>query len=251
MTSTADIHNMLAGLRREFINELASRLDEVETRILALATEPGHAELYRQIHSLKGSGGTHGLDLLSFACHQLEEEITRLDSQQQLHEKEGVQTLLDYVDVLRRIQTMAQQETDGEVAIRDTLQRLREASTGDRSEILLVEPAGSIAQMVSQCLHALPVAVTSKNSGLDALELLLHRKYDLVITALETRSLSGQALIAAAKTMRRYRHGLPCILLTSNPLNPDSLVVAPDHVVVRNQHFGTTVRQIVSDVLQI
>jgi CheY-like chemotaxis protein/HPt (histidine-containing phosphotransfer) domain-containing protein len=251
VNSPAEVKLMLDALRKEFLNDLHGRIDDIEQLVLALPVHDRYEELYRHIHSLKGSGGTHGLELLSFACHQIEEEMNRLKAAGELAEEVGIRLLLDYIDVLRSINTMALQTSPDEKPIRDALQALRGASTGDRREILLVEPAGSIADMICESLAELPVKVTTENSGLQALELLLYRNYDLIVSALETRSLNGQALIAAAKSMRRYRCGLPCVLLTSNPLTPGSGVLAPDYVVVRNMQFGNQLQHIVMDELLV
>ncbi len=103
--------------------------------------------------------------------------------------------------------------------------------------------------MICENLAGLPVKVTTENSGLQALELLLYRNHDLLVSALETRSLNGQVLIAAAKSMRRYQCGLRCVLHASNPLTPGSGVLAPDYVVVRNMQFGAQLQRIVVDEL--
>ncbi len=100
---------MLDALRKEFLNDLHGRIDDIEQLVLALPVHDRHEELYRHIHGLKGSGGTHGLELLSFACHQIEEEMKRLNAAGELAEEVRIRLLLDYIDVLRSINIMALQ----------------------------------------------------------------------------------------------------------------------------------------------
>jgi len=66
---------LLEGMRADFLAELPERCDSFDESILALEKSPDDREafneLYRGVHSLKGSGGTHGLSIITTLCHQL------------------------------------------------------------------------------------------------------------------------------------------------------------------------------------
>ena len=69
-----------AELERErdsYLRELVSTLEEIESLVLDLSGANGDAEqtrsLARQIHTIKGTAGSLGLDLLSLAAHRMED----------------------------------------------------------------------------------------------------------------------------------------------------------------------------------
>jgi len=76
-----DIARLLAYLRPQYIAVLPSKLDGIESIILKLSDtvdfNPQFDELYREIHNLKGSAGTHDLHIISTIAHHLENSLTK------------------------------------------------------------------------------------------------------------------------------------------------------------------------------
>ena len=63
------MQKMLRQLRATFLDELPERLDRLDNLLLDIeklgaATGEEFNELYRGVHSIKGSGGTHGLHII-------------------------------------------------------------------------------------------------------------------------------------------------------------------------------------------
>ncbi len=87
---------------KRYLEEFLQDLDEVESLVLKLADESKKADTLLQIsrivHSLKGTAGSYGFDLLSSACHKIEDQF--LSS-----EFVGADTLID--DLLGLKDTMA------------------------------------------------------------------------------------------------------------------------------------------------
>ncbi len=200
-TAPEDIRRLLAQLRREFLAELPDRIATIESLIL----DGGREEtLCREVHSLKGLGGTHGIDILSFACHQFEEALARTTD---------TDRRLAYVDVLRRIQALGEAADGQAESLHQRLQALRDAESGPAAvtDLLLVEPSAAQAAMLRERLADLPLRLDHCDDGLTALELYLHRHHGIVITAGEPRRLPGAALVAAV----RHCRGEPLCLLVS------------------------------------
>jgi len=65
-------------------------------------------ELFRGVHSLKGSGGTHGLGIITTVCHELENLLTETDVKNGFGAVFATRALA-YVDILRRIEKVARQ----------------------------------------------------------------------------------------------------------------------------------------------
>lgn len=233
------IEALLEKLKQEFIAELPVRIHDLEELVLHLDSEDQYAELYRRLHSLKGSGGTHGIEILSFACHQMEEELERLSREDTLKEKESVNILLEYLDILSEIQQSARTGEDSSSAIRQRLQQLRVITVGDAIEVLIIEPSKSISDLLSQILSGLAVNITITDNGMQGLELLLNRTFQVVISAYETSLLNGLCVIAAAKSLRRYQKlGLTTIVISSNKPEFEPSDLAPDYCLKRDVNLS-------------
>lgn len=59
-------------------------------------------ELYRQVHTLKGSGGTYGLDFLSDICHPFEDLLSAIIETPLLTKQDAIELGLNYVDLMRK-----------------------------------------------------------------------------------------------------------------------------------------------------
>jgi chemotaxis protein histidine kinase CheA len=247
----SDNHNnqieaLLANLKREFIAELPTRFQEMEELILGLSTNNNYAEIYRNVHSLKGSGGTHGIEILSFACHQLEEELERLHKDNSITKTSSINILLEYLDLLKSIQEAELDKKDNSKEVRDHLKLLRDKTVGEAIEVLIIEPSKSFSVLLSQILSELSVNITVTDNGIKGLQLLLNRTFQVVISAFETRSLNGLAVIAAAKSQRRYQKlGLTTIVISSNAPEFEASSLAPDYCLKRNEKLDETLAKII------
>jgi chemotaxis protein histidine kinase CheA len=205
-------------------------LDEL---ILKLEKAPedlnSFAELYRGVHSLKGSGGTHGLSIITTLCHQLESYLSETDA------KHGFDTAfasrsLAYVDLLRRVELIAQQTSPNYSAIESDLETLRQAGLQSRKTGLIAESSPMMAALYQQALGKMPLQLTLVDNGLAALERLLQEHYDFVIVGREVKELNGIAMIVALRSSQVRNQNIPAILVSSN------LDAVPDHA-----GFGATI----------
>lgn len=228
-TAPPAIQALLERLRQEFLEELPTRIDAIERLILAPGADGN--DLCRQVHSLKGLGGTHGIDILAFACHQFEETLATTETAAPEARRD---TLLAYVDILRRIQALGGQADQQAETVRQALRNLREGGRGRHTEILLVEPSAAMAALLQERLGSLPVRIDVTDDGLAALELYLHRRHDIVITAGEPRRLHGPALIAAIGQMR---DPALCLLITADATVSKAASGGADHVLQRDREL--------------
>ena len=246
------IEALLANIRLEFIAELPSRFQKMEDLILGLNAQDNYAELYRNVHSLKGSGGTHGIEILSFTCHQLEEELERLHKNNAIAQTVSINILLEYIDILKNIYDAELEELENSKSIRDQLKSLRDTNVGKAIEVLVIEPSKSYSVMLSQILSELGVNITVTDNGMKGLQLLLNRTFQVVISAYETRTLNGLAVIAAAKSQRRYKKlGLSTIVISSNTPEFEKSSLCPDFCLMRDikldEHLVKIIKQEIND----
>lgn len=209
---------LLARMRGEFIGELAERCERLDDLILNLEKSPDKREifdeLYRGVHSLKGSGGTHGLSIITTICHQLENLITGADEHKAFGSAFATRAF-PYVDLLRRVEEIARQDKPDYSFIEADLETLRQSGLQSRKSVLIAELSSTMAGFYKQVLAGLPLQVGFEDNGLTALERLLHESFDLVIVGREIKELNGIAMMAALRHSQSSNHDIPAILISS------------------------------------
>lgn len=210
------IEAMLAQLRQAFLEEMPGRCDEIEDLVLKLEADRGNQalfqDLYRKVHSLKGSGGTHGLSLVTGICHHLENHLTEFQGKLDGERANGA---LAHVDLLRRLAACGGEGPDL-ASIEESLASLQKAAALGRRSVLLAESSRAMLGMYKQALAKLPLQVTCVDDGLAALQSLMHQRFDYVVLAGELKGLNGVAVAAALRASGGRNANLPIILVSSN-----------------------------------
>lgn len=211
------IEAMLAQLRRGFLEELPGRCDEIEDLVLKLEGAKDDQEtfqaLYRNVHSLKGSGGTHGLGIVTRICHDLE---NRLSESGGGLDPERTNAVLAHVDLLRRVALEAENQATF-TAIEEALAGLQAAASRGRRAVLLAESSRAMQGLYQQALGHLPMCMTCVDDGLGALQLLLDQPFDYAMLAGELKGLNGVAVASALRVSGGRNATVPVILISSNP----------------------------------
>lgn len=217
-TSMAAFQALLVGMREAFLDELPERCDSFEGLILNLEKSPDDCEtfnaLYRGVHSLKGSGGTHGLVILTTVCHQLENLLTEAEARHDFG-KTFASRALAYVDLLRQVECQVHQDTPDYSAIEADLDVLRQLARQSRRAGLIAESSATLAGIYQQALADLPLQLTVAGNGLTALELLLREPFDFVIVGRELKELNGIALMSALRVSQTRNQKIPALLVSS------------------------------------
>ncbi len=218
---------LLKGMREDFLAELPERCDSCDELILALERTPDDREafneLYRGVHSLKGSGGTHGLSIITSLCHQLENLLSDADAKEDFGAAFASRALA-YVDLLRQVETVAKQGKPDYSTIEAELETLRQLTLQRRKAGLIAESSTVMAGLCQKALEALPLQLTVASDGMTALAQLLHEPFDFVIVGRELKELNGIALMAALQAAQARNKNIPAILVSSKR---DAV---PDHV---------------------
>lgn len=243
----ADFTVLLAGMRDDFVVELPERCDLLEEWILAMGQGKGDAfdELFRNVHSLKGSGGTFGLPLVTSICHQFESFVSAARGR---FDPLAVSHALSYVDLLRRVADVPEREGVFAIAIEQDLEQLRISSMPGCASVLLVEPSVSTRKFCQGVLEPLSVRLVSQDRGLSALELLLNQPFDLLVAARELPDLNALALVAALRESGGRNKDIPVILISSNS-TPAPAYLNINTTIKRDAAFVTTLARCAGDVL--
>ncbi|MFZ2406886.1 MAG: Hpt domain-containing protein [Methylobacter sp.] len=243
----ADFSQLLAGMRDDFVRELPDRCDLLEQGVLALERGGAGAfdELYRQIHSLKGAGGTFGVPVSTSICHQFESFISAARGR---FDPLAVSYALSYVDLLRRVAEAPEQDGVLTIAIEQDLEQLRISSMPGCASVLLVEPSVATRKFCQGVLEPLSVRLVSQDRGLSALELLLHQPFDLLVAARELPDLNALALVAALRESGGRNKDIPVILISSNAA-PAPVYLNINATIKRDAEFVSTLTRCAEDVL--
>lgn len=240
-----DFALLLSGMRDDFVEELPERCDFIEEGVLALECNATNAldELYRRVHSLKGSGGTFGLPLVTSICHQFESFISIARGHFDPLAKSNA---LAYVDLLRRVALVS--DNSAATAIEHDLEQLRLSSMPGCASVLLLEPSIATRKFCQGVLQPLSVRLVSQDRGLPALELLLHQPFDLLIAARELPDLNALALVAALRESGSRNKDIPVILISSSSV-PVPAYLNISATIKRDADFVATLGRWTGDVL--
>ena len=78
--SDFDFDAQLEEAKNEYIEKSLQDLEQWELLIIKLkelnSREETTKEMFREIHSLKGSSGTYGLEFVAKVCHKFEESLS-------------------------------------------------------------------------------------------------------------------------------------------------------------------------------
>jgi chemotaxis protein histidine kinase CheA len=228
---TADFSSLLAEMQADFIDELPERCNRLEERVLDLerGERASFDELYRQVHSLKGSGGTFGLPIITTICHQFESFIG--ERHERFDAKASTQALA-FVDLLRKSCLPAARQPQGVAAIEQALEQLHAASLQGRASVLTVDASEAMRKFYQEVFNGKAVRLVLLDSGLAALACLLHEPFDLLVISRELPDLNGVAVLAALRESRCRNSDMAAIMVSSNP------APAPEHL-----HIRATVRR--------
>jgi len=242
---------MLNALRSTYLNDLPSHIDELESLLLKLESHGFDLEicreLYRRIHSLKGSGGTYGMHVISDVCHPFEDLISHFLEHTELLHQGFITTALDYIDLLRRVTYYYQQSKVPSEEIKSQLQVLRQRALQDPYSALIVESSDVVVNIIKDVLKTYRFRLEVAKDGYLALGRILSEPFDLVITGLETPRMNGMALISAAQRLGGKSKNTTCILITASQLKQDEDL--PDFVLQKDAMFRESFNKIVQRLI--
>ena len=232
------VNDLLAQLHQGFLDDLPARIDKIEAEIMSSHDSDTFDELFRMVHSLKGSAGTYNFYEISNIAHSMEDVMTTLMQKQMFSEPSTVQILLKFIDLLR---TTTESFIHTKAAPRDleeSLVKLRQQVFGEKLKVLVVEPSKLYASLIAHSLENLSIDFTFVPDGMQGLENLLINQYDMLISSLETPRLNGDALVAALRLVHNYNKDIESILITSRSreaiANPDDFSAIVDRKAVKD-----------------
>lgn len=254
-TNISHVDFLLKQIKESFLDGLNERCDELELLVLSLGESSGvqdnYDELYRKIHSLKGSGGTNGVPVISTICHHFEDQMNILDGNLERANENFIGICLSYVDLLRQTVTIAKEEFQDFTTVENELACIRQDLVGNNITVLIVESSAVMSAMCRDALADFPIQVKQIDDGLKALEILLHEKFDIVIVSKVLKSLNGVALISALKASESVSRDICTVMLTSTSNIQFPVGCKPNYLIQRDSKMvdslTTVARKIIDE----
>lgn len=254
--STPDpLQAVLRQLRGTFLEELPEKFDRLEYLLLEMerngANTESFNEAYRIVHSLKGSGGTFGLHIITTICHQMEDLLNTTEGGTKFTPR-LVAFSLKYLDLLQLAAEQINAGAESFLQVEQQLADLRQQLAPKHFSVLLANNSKLETSICLQTLSNLPVHAVVINDGLEALARALSEHFDLVITANEIPRLNGIALVGALKLSESSLPHIKTILLTSNKavIKPDACINA-DHIILKDGKLSQNLAEAVKSALGI
>ena len=246
----AQFEAMLRQMRAGFLAELPERCNHLEDAVLGLEADPAaesiYEELYRNVHSLKGSGGTFGIAVITGICHQFESFLAEHHGR---YDQAFGSTSLGYIDLLRQAGELAATAKPDYQPLEAALERLRASVLQNRQPVLVAESSGMMKALYQQALETMPVQLTFVDNGLEALDRLLRSPFRLLIIGRELADLNGMAVIAALRASGSRNRSLPVILVSSSREQaPAHLGI--DHILPRDIELASRLPAKVGSLIQ-
>ena len=232
--------SIVQRLRAEFLADAQERLTEIESVIGAnyhgdMPADEAMLKIRRHAHNLKGMGASFQFPIISLIAHRLEDYVASLRAIEERH----------FTDVGRFVDTVkGLLESDGEKlqpseSEQNKILRSLPAKWLDEVvgapindvEILLVAQSKVSSRVVERELVACGYRVVATFSPIEAFELVVRMKPDMVVTSMVMNDLSGVDLARAFAAMDATK-AIPVGVLTSLAANDARLQNLPANCVV-------------------
>ena len=209
------VTDLLEHLRDGFLSDMPERVTKIEDEVMSSRDAGSYDELFRMVHSLKGSAGSYSFHEITKIAHGMEDVMLALMERDEFNETSALDILLQFIDILRDTTESLISTKNAQLDIDERLEVLRGQIFTEALNVLVVEPSKLYASMVQYSLEDMSINFTFTQDGLQGLDNLLAQKYDLLITSLESTRLNGDALVAALRLVNNFNKHIKIILITS------------------------------------
>lgn len=238
-----DLEKALSRLKQDFIEGSLEKLDDIDEIIDNIYNDRGNRgdqffQMQRDVHSIKGSAGTHGMHVLTLVAHRLEDY---LEAVERLNKEEWRAVQL-YIDEMRHLVDLGvdPSETEGQEILErlpHAQQKSQEFSEQKRKKvtILVVMPAGVQRKVIGTELAACGFDLSFTDRPVEAIRLVMDLQPDAVISNHEFRKMTGVELAHVLRQIK-VTSKTPFALLTSTKQDPKKLPT-DTHIIRKSSSF--------------
>ncbi|MEE8332355.1 MAG: Hpt domain-containing protein [Alphaproteobacteria bacterium] len=234
-SDTFAYEEVIAALRGEFRVDAQDRLaqldsDLVRVRKKTVTGASALSELCREIHTLKGNGGSFGYPTISVIAHRLESYITGISGL----DDTSIDDIMVFLDRMRDVLDDDDDDEKTAEIVRalpvHTINRMPDTEGVDL-EVLLTASTPIIGRAVEGEFKLQGCRVTMLNNPIDAFAMAIRMRPDVVVASAISKDISGADMAAAFRSMQATQN-IVFALLTSFPRTHPELKDLPTEILL-------------------
>lgn len=258
MNNSEMVQDLLKEFRLSFLVELPERLDSLEQLILSLevggeGVPESFNSLYRGVHSIKGSGGTFGLHIITSICHELEDYLNLAPLDPPQFDRLFIDNCLKFIDLIRMVMEQANAGKSDFPAVEARLSALHDKVFLRKLSALVVVNSRLTRTMCHDVLQAAGIRFVDEVDGLAALRRAMTQRFDFLLVSSELPLLKGEAMIASLRLSEFENKRIRTVLICSNTAAESRRKrdIDPDFVLQRNAQLMPNLRQVISQMMEM
>lgn len=252
-----DVQDILNSLGKSYLAELPAKLGQIESQILSIQSADAFQEqfetLFRQVHSLKGTAGSYGFNIITTICHNFEDGLSATHADFAQFTSTGSSHWLAYIDLLRTAVEVLEENGSNFQPIEEKLVELSSGDTKAGNKVLhalIVSTNQLYEKIFSESFAGSSTNFSFCNDGHEALGRLLNEPFDLLVTDMETPTLNGLALVGALRLSSNRNKYIKSILLTSSVPIKLARFVDPDYAIEKDSKFIDNLTELVGKLIR-
>ncbi len=254
-----------------YLDEFKQSLDQIETLVLKMINEKNfkdcNHQIQRIVHSLKGTAGSFGFDLLSIVCHRVEDLLLTLEYKEI---QKVVDNLLGLNDILnsichaykngdtQAIQTyheqygIYQKKNQSSVNAFDAKNKNAmpvEFPQDKKYRALIGENSKFISSTILKSLSHFEVEISIARDGYEVFGRLLKEKFDLLLCSLHLPLIDSATLLKILELTPNSNSDIKTILLTSSKSHADRIKRENLVILEKNANLEKELKAVVTEFL--
>jgi DNA-binding response OmpR family regulator/HPt (histidine-containing phosphotransfer) domain-containing protein len=215
-----DVEIDLEEFKLEYLDNLKEEILRVESEVLRLedssdAERPAILhEIFRTIHSLKGSAGSYEFYMLTTIFHQFEDFINSNLKNSQT--SAPIDTCLNFLDIAKNC-ALDYKNKSSEI---EKYATILEGETVQESvmngKILLIDSSKSIKKIITKVAQDNRLDIVILANGATALNRIIHERFDMIVTSKNLDLLDGESLLKGVRVMKNQNQTTPMVLISSD-----------------------------------
>lgn len=208
-------------LKEEYLLRIDEDLNALESKIIELEkVQPSDLkssiyEIFRTVHSIKGSAGSFDLYILSNIFHRFEDHVDTDVDQKNIAGK--IDLFCHFIDLGRKCLADYINERTHELEKYSTLvDNIAFSADQKIGKMLLVDPGKSIQKIFQKLCDEHSIELSILRNGATAMNRILSERFDSIVSSVNIDVLDGKSLLMAIRVMENVNKESNLLLISSD-----------------------------------